>query len=80
MTAPEPIAEFSRVVLTEDLPDEGLKAGDIGTVVDVYRAGEGYELEFFSLTGDTVAVATVMASQVRPVTDGEVAAARRLAG
>ena len=74
------IKELDLIVLTQDLRDEGLKAGDVGTVVDVYRAGEGYEVEFFSLSGETLAVATVLASNVRPVGDDEVASARRLAG
>jgi hypothetical protein len=74
------IPEFSRVALTEDLPAHSLRAGDIGAVVTVYDGGAGYAVEFFSLTGQTVAVAVVRASQVRPVEDREVASARRLAG
>jgi len=68
------------VVLTQNLPEHSLKAGDVGTVVDVYRNGEGYEVEFFTLTGETLAVATVSAVQVRAVNAREVANARRLAG
>jgi hypothetical protein len=74
------IRELDRVVLTDSLPEYGLKAGDIGTVVDVYRGGEGFEVEVCDLTGDTIAVATVSAGQVRPIAHGEVPHARRLAG
>jgi len=54
-------------VLTQDLPHDRLRAGDVGTVVHVHQGGAGYEVEFMTLSGDTVAVTTVMASQVRPV-------------
>ena len=40
---------YQRVVLTQDLPAEGLRAGDIGVIVEHYPAREnvpeGYELE-----------------------------------
>ena len=31
------LKEHERVILTTSLPDEGLEAGDVGTVVHVYR-------------------------------------------
>jgi hypothetical protein len=74
------IQELDRVVLAEPLPEHGLRAGDIGTVVDVYAGGEGFEVEFCTLTGDTVAVATVTAAQVRRIERDEIPSARRLAG
>lgn len=79
MASTPSIPEFSRIVLTEDVPRAGLRAGDFGTVVDVHRGGEGYTVEFFSLKGETVAVETLFASQVRPVGDHEIGSARRLA-
>lgn len=72
------IEEFERVVLTRDLPEEGLKAGDVGTVVHVYDGGAGYEVEFFSPSGGTVAVVTVLGDAARPAENGEVLHARRL--
>jgi len=39
------INEHDTVVLTEDLPEEGLTAGDVGTVVHVHNNGVGYEVE-----------------------------------
>ncbi len=71
------IKEHDRVVLTADLPAEGLQAGDVGTVVHVYE-DEGYEVEFVALDGTTAAVATVRASHVRPVAAGELPHARQL--
>ncbi|CAN5881129.1 DUF4926 domain-containing protein [soil metagenome] len=70
------IREFERVVLTRDLPEENLVAGDAGTVVHIYEAGKGYEVEFFSLSGRTLAVSTVMAEDVRPVGDEDITHAR----
>jgi len=70
-------ALHEEVVLTRDLPSEGLKSGDLGTVVHVYEAG-GYEVEFFTALGKTRAVLTLMATDVRELADGEVVAVRRL--
>ncbi|HEY1663327.1 MAG TPA: DUF4926 domain-containing protein [Verrucomicrobiae bacterium] len=73
------INELDSIVLTCDLPEEGLSAGDIGTVVLVHRAQAGYEVEFLSLNGDTIAVVTLLPNQVRSVQSGEIAHARSLA-
>jgi hypothetical protein len=73
---------FRRVVLTKDLPEEGLRAGDLGVVVDHHPergdVPEGFELEFFSGTGETVAVVSVPATHVREATDHEVLSVREL--
>lgn len=71
--------ELETVVLLNDLPEHGLKAGDIGTVVLTHRDGAGFEVEFATLGGDTVAVVTRLASQVRPVDRREIAHARLVA-
>jgi hypothetical protein len=70
------IRELDRVVLTEALPDLSLEAGDIGTVVLIHENGAGFEVEFVTLTGETLAVTTLTNSQVRPIRRGEVASAR----
>ena len=70
------IKEHDRVVLKTDIPRERLEAGDVGTVVHVYRKGEAFEVEFLTLEGDTVIVTTVPASQVRPVTKQDITHAR----
>jgi hypothetical protein len=62
------IQEHDCVVLTRELPDDGLQAGDVGTVVHIHNEGEAYEVEFVALNGRTVALSTVPRSQVRPVT------------
>ena len=72
------IQEHDRVVLTTDLPDEGLRSGDVGTVVHIHAEGRVYEVEFVALDGTTAAVATVPAEQVRPVTAQDLTHARPL--
>ncbi len=71
------IKEHDLVVLTADLPTEGLKAGDVGTVVMVHTI-PGYEVEVMTLEGRTIAVVSVFPHQVRPVDKREVAQARVL--
>ena len=73
------IKEHDRVVLATTVPAEGLVAGDVGTVVHVYRDGQAYEVEFTTLEGKTAAVVTVEAAQVRPVGKREITHARELA-
>ena len=46
------IKEHDRIVLTSDIPGEGLKAGDVGTVVHVYAQGEVFEVELKTI-GET---------------------------
>jgi len=70
------IKEHDRVVLKRGIPEQGLKAGDVGTVIHVYKKGEAFEVEFLTLHGETVALATLEASQVRAVLKREITHAR----
>ncbi|MBX7245402.1 MAG: DUF4926 domain-containing protein [Candidatus Sumerlaeaceae bacterium] len=72
------IKEHDMVVLTEGLPEDRLTAGDVGTVVQVYQGGAGYEVEFMTLAGRTVAVATVTASQIRAVNPSDLVHVREM--
>ena len=72
------INEHDCVVLTADLPKEGLKAGDVGTLVHVHGNGVAYEVEFMTFSGKTIAVTTVEASDVRPVGERDVSHVREL--
>ena len=67
------IKEHDCVVLTQDLPEEGMQAGDIGTVVHVHQGGAGYEVEFMTLAGETVAVVTLLPTQVRSIARRDIA-------
>ncbi|NWG19039.1 MAG: DUF4926 domain-containing protein [Chloroflexi bacterium] len=72
------IEELASVVLTTSMPEHGLQAGDIGTVVLVHQEGKGYTVEFMTLSGETVAVVTVGAEHVRPIRHNEIAHVREL--
>jgi hypothetical protein len=72
------IKELDDVVLRVDLPQAGLAAGDVGTVVLVHRGGDGFEVEFTALNGETVAVVTLRADEVRPVGRREISHVRDL--
>ena len=70
---------FSEVVLVRDVPEEGLRAGDVGTVVerhDVPGIETGYSLELFDMLGNTVAVITVPGSWLRLPTEADRPAVR----
>ena len=69
--------EHDTVVLNDDLTAERLKAGDVGTIVHVHPQGAAFVVEFLALSGDTVAVATVSPSQVRPVSNQDMNHARQ---
>ena len=73
------IKELDQVVLTEDLPEYNLRTGDIGTVVLVHKQSQGFEVEFVTLSGDTVAVVSLAAVQLRPIGHREIAHARAIA-
>jgi hypothetical protein len=53
--------------LAANVPGEGLVAGDVGTVVHIHKGGEGCEVEFMTLTGETAAIVTLLAGQARPL-------------
>jgi hypothetical protein len=64
-----PFELYSEVILIRDVTEDGLRAGDVGTVVERHAvpgvSKEGYSVEFFDMTGNTVAVATLPASALR---------------
>jgi Domain of unknown function (DUF4926) len=72
------IKEHDRVVLKQEVPEQELKTGDVGTVIHVHKNGEAFEVEFVALDGETLAIATLEASQIRPVQKREITHARLL--
>jgi hypothetical protein len=67
--------ELDVVVLTEDVGEYGLKAGDLGTVVFV--SADALEVEFVLANGDTQALVTLSPGSVRPKGDRDLMAVRR---
>lgn len=77
-----PFELYTDVILTRDVAESGLRTGDVGTVVERHAvpglAEEGYSVEFFDMTGNTVAVATLPASALRLPTPADRPAVRAL--
>ena len=67
--------KLDTVVLLRDLPDAGLRSGDLGAIVMVY-ADEAVEVEFVTASGRTQALLTVAVNDVRPVRDDDLLAVR----
>jgi len=65
------------VVLKRDLPEHGLKKGDLGAVVEIYEP-DGLEVEFVTASGKTQAVVTLKLEDVRKIEPGDMIAVRRL--
>jgi hypothetical protein len=63
------------VVLDRDLPEHGLRRGDLGAVVDVY-APSGLEVEFVLASGKTQSLVTVNVTDVRAVGDADLISVR----
>lgn len=60
--------ELEVVTLTRDLPEFGLHAGNVGTVVFVFEP-DAVEVEFFDRNGETHALLTLLDKDVRHATD-----------
>lgn len=72
------IKEHDPVILAVALDEPALQPGDVGVVVDVHAGGVAYEVEFMTLAGGTVAVVTLEAGQVRPISADDMPHARAL--
>ena len=71
---------YQDVILTVDLLEQGLCAGDVGTLVerhDVPGKEVGYSVKFFDMTGRTVAVVTLPSSLFRAPTSSDRPSARQ---
>ncbi len=74
--------EHEQIVLTADVTGddrEELKPGDVGVIIHIHPNAEAFVVEFFTLEGETAALATVLPSQMRPVTGNEITHARDFA-
>ena len=63
------------VVLAHDLPEHGLRAGDLGAIVETYDP-DGLEVEFVTASGKAGAVITLTLEDVRPVSDSDLVSVR----
>ena len=70
-------ALLDTVVLDRDLPERGLRRGDLGAVVEVLEP-DGLEVEFVTASGETQAVVTLTTDDVRRVGKRDLVAVRPL--
>jgi len=54
------------VAVTEDLPELGLRRGEVGTVVERWKDG-AFEVEFSDETGEVYAFVALRAEQLMPL-------------
>ena len=71
------IRRLDTVVLARDLPAYGLRAGDLGAVVETYPP-DGLEVEFLTASGRTGSLVTLHPSDVRRVADDDLVTVRTL--
>lgn len=65
--------ELDTVVLRHDVPEYGLKEGDIGAIVHHLHADrETVEVEFVTAEGRTIAVLTLRYEDIRSIADREI--------
>lgn len=69
--------ELDPVVLDRNLPEHGLRKGDLGAVVQVYEP-QGLEVEFVTASGRTQALVTLTPDDVRGVRDEDLIAVRTI--
>ncbi len=73
---------YTQAVLTIDLPDYGLKIGDLVTLVEFLEGNEtlesAYVVEVFDAIGQTLAVLTVAEKNLTHLQAGEVLSVRKL--
>jgi hypothetical protein len=69
------IQELDSVVLERDLPEHGLRRGDLGAVVQVYSP-DSFAIEFVRASGNTQALVQLTRADIRPVADSDLPAVR----
>ena len=71
-----------QVALAIDLPNKGLRGGDVATIVEhhpVESGEDGYSLEVFNALNETINVITVPESAIQPLSSDEILHVRSLA-
>lgn len=61
--------ELEVIELTHDIKEHNLKEGVRGTIVEIYKDGEAYEVEFITPDGKTSILLTLMPNDIRPAID-----------
>ena len=74
---PVNFAPLDTVVLERDMPEHGLRRGDLGAVVEVYEP-DGLEVEFVRASGRTQALVELTTRDVRAIRDEDLISVRTL--
>lgn len=61
------LEEYEVVELTHDIKENNLKVGERGVIVEIYKNGKAYEVEFIKPNGGTKALLTLTPYDIRPV-------------
>ncbi len=69
--------QLDTVVLDRDVPENGLRTGDLGAIVETYEP-DGLDIEFVTASGRTQALVTLKVGDVRAVMDEDLISVRRL--
>ena len=64
--------EIEVVELAHDIKGHNLKKGERGTIVEIYKDGEAYEVEFIAPDGKTSILLTLIPDDIRPIINKEV--------
>ena len=68
------------IVLDRDVPEHGLRKGDLGAIVEVYET-DVFEVEFVAASGrTTAALLTLNAGDIRPIADDDLVSVRPCRG
>ena len=73
---------YTDMALAVDVPSQNLRKGDMVKLVDHHLSADGevgYSVEVFNALGDTVAVACVSESALKPLSADDVLSVRPLA-
>jgi ATP-dependent exoDNAse (exonuclease V) alpha subunit len=70
--------ELDTVVVNKDIPEHGIKQGDIGVIVHTYENKSAVEVEFVSGEGTTLGVITLLSEDVRLMKKDEILHVREL--
>jgi hypothetical protein len=65
---------YSDIILRQDIPEGGLSAGDVGTLVEKHQIEglkTGYSVEFFDMLGKTITVVNLPEISLRLSTHGD---------
>lgn len=57
--------ELDTIILNRDIKEYGLKKGDLGAIVQVYKSNKEFEVEFVTTDGKTIALITLQSADIR---------------